>query len=175
MSTPLPTDSDPAARDGRRDLAELGVVVFLAVLGAVVLFDAVRLPEVAQRAAVGPAAVPTVVGLMLLVCAGFLAVDVLRGRRGEAEGGEDVDLTAPADWRTVLLLAGAFLANAALIDVAGWPVSGAVLFWGSTYALGSRHYARDAVLALVLSVLTFFLFGRGLGIDLPAGVLEGGL
>lgn len=178
MSTPaLPHDPPsasgaPDAAPGR-DLLELGMAGLLALLGAVVLFDAWRLPELAARGPVGPKAVPVVVGLLLLTCAVFLVVDVLRGGHGEAEGGEDVDLTAPSDWRTVLLLAAAFLANVALIDRAGWVVSGAVLFWGSAYALGSRSYARDAVLALVLSLTTFYVFGRGLGIDLPAGVLDG--
>jgi putative tricarboxylic transport membrane protein len=156
-----------------RNRAELGIAVLLVALGTVVLWDASRLPTLAQRGPVGPAAVPVVVGLMLIICAVFLAVDVLRGGRGEAEGGEDVDLAAPSDWRTVLLLAAAFLANVALIDRAGWLISGAVLFWGCAYALGSRHYVRDALLAALLSFLTYFLFGRGLGIDLPAGVLGG--
>lgn len=155
------------------DRAELGISLLLVALGAVVLWDAARLPALAQRGPVGPAAVPVVVGLMLIVCAAFLAVDVLRGGRGEAETGEDVDLSAPSDWRTVLLLAAAFLANVALIDRVGWPISGAVLFWGCSYALGSRHYVRDALFALALSVGSYFVFAGGLGIDLPAGVLEG--
>ena len=156
-----------------RNRAELGVVLLLVALGAIVLWDASRLPTLAQRGPVGPAAVPTLVGLMLIVCAVVLAVDVLRGGRGEAEGGEDVDISAPSDWRTVLLLAAAFLANVALIDRAGWPISGAVLFWGCVYALGSRHHVRDGLLSIVLSVGSYVVFARGLGIDLPAGLLEG--
>jgi putative tricarboxylic transport membrane protein len=117
--------------------------------------------------------VPTLIGALLIVCAVFLAVDVLRGGRAEAEGGEDVDLSHPSDWRTVLLLVAAFLANVVLIDPVGWWFSGAVLFWGCAYALGSRHYVRDAVLAFALSFLTYYVFAAGLGIGLPAGVLQG--
>ncbi len=40
-------------------------------------------------------------------------------------------------------------------------------------ALGSRHYVRDALIAVALSVLTFYGFYLGLGIYLPAGILEG--
>jgi len=169
MSTSAPT----SAPKRTRNLSELLVALLLVVLGAIVLVDAARLPDVAQRGPVGPAAVPVAVGLMLLVCAAFLAVDVLRGGHGEAEGGEDVELDAPTDWRTVVLLAAAFLANVALIDRAGWPISGAVLFWGSAYALGSRRYVRDVLIAFALSFITYYLFGQGLGIDLPAGILEG--
>jgi putative tricarboxylic transport membrane protein len=154
--------------------SELGVALLLGVLGAVVLWDASRIAtDFTQRGPVGPKAVPVLVGGLLVLCALLLAVDVLRGGHGEAEAGEDIDLSHRSDWRTVLLLIGAFLANTALIDWAGWAISGAVLFWGSAYALGSRHYVRDAALAIALSVATFYLFAVGLGISLPAGLLTG--
>ena len=75
--------------------------------------------------------------------------------------------------RTIAMLAAAFVANALLIEPLGWPVSGAILFWGSAFALGSRHPVRDLVIAVVLSVGTWYLFVLGLGIALPVGILEG--
>ena len=103
----------------------------------------------------------------------ILAVDVLRGGRGEAEAGEDVDLDEPSDWRTVALLAGIFLATAALIDPLGFPITGALLFWGSAYALGSRNLSRDPLIAAVLSLATFAVFNTLLGVPLPGGPLMG--
>ncbi len=154
--------------------SELGVAVLLLVLGVVTLWDATRVATgVAQAGVVGPRAVPYLVGGLLVVCAVGLAIDVLRGGHGEAEGGEDVDLSHPSDWRTVLLLVAAFLANVVLIDTVGWWLSGAVLFFGCTYALGSRRYVRDAVIAFALSFGTYYVFAVGLGIFLPAGVLQG--
>jgi putative tricarboxylic transport membrane protein len=157
-----------------KERSELGVSAVLVVLGVLVLVDALRIhTDFAQRGPVGPKAVPIVVGTLLLVVAVLLARDVLRGGRGEAEGGEDIDLAAPADWRTVLLLCGAFLANAALIGVVGFPVSGAILFWGAAYALGSRNLVRDPLIAAGLSVLTFLIFNNLLGVPLPGGPLMG--
>jgi putative tricarboxylic transport membrane protein len=157
-----------------RGRSELGVSVLLAALGALVLYDASQIPtDFTQRGPVGPAAVPVVLGVALLVIAVLLARDVLRGGHGEAEGGEDVDLSHPSDWRTVLLLIAAFLANVVLIDRVGFPLSGAVLFWGAAYALGSRHFVRDPLIAVALSVFTYLIFSRGLGIGLPGGPLEG--
>jgi putative tricarboxylic transport membrane protein len=154
--------------------SELGVAVLLLVLGVVTLWDATRVATgVAQAGVVGPRAVPYLVGGLLVVCAVGLAVDVLRGGHGEAESGEDVDLSHPSDWRTVLMLVAAFLANVVLIDTVGWWLSGAVLFFGCTYALGSRRYVRDAVIAFALSFGTYYVFAVGLGIFLPAGVLQG--
>ncbi len=164
------TKTEP--RSWLRERSELGICALLVVLGVLVLTDALRIPtDFAQRGPVGPKAVPILVGSLLLIVAVLLARDVLRGGRGEAEGGEDVDLSEPADWRTVLLLCGAFLANAALIGVVGFPISGAILFWGAAYALGSRNLVRDPLIAAGMSILTFVVFNNLLGVPLPGGPL----
>ncbi|MET9228643.1 tripartite tricarboxylate transporter TctB family protein [Lentzea sp. NPDC003310] len=166
------TSKPEERRSWLRDHSELGICALLVVLAVLVLTDALRIPtDFAQRGPVGPKAVPIVVGVALLVVAALLARDVLRGGRGEAEGGEDVDLSAPADWRTVLLLCGAFLANAVLIGVVGFPISGAILFWGAAYALGSRNLVRDPLLAAGMSIFTFLVFNNLLGVPLPGGPL----
>ncbi|MFI0240731.1 tripartite tricarboxylate transporter TctB family protein [Streptomyces sp. NPDC016845] len=164
------------ARSWLRDHSELGVCVLLLALGVLVLTDALAMDvDLTQRGPVGPRTVPFIVGGGLLLVAVLLAVDVLRGGRGEAEGGEDIDLSEPADWRTVLLLAGVFLATAVLIEPAGFPVAGALLFWGAAYALGSRHLQRDPLIAAALSLLTYTLFNNLLGVPLPGGPLMGAL
>lgn len=154
--------------------AELSVALLLAVVGVVLGVDAAGLPSVSAPAdPIGSRPVPFIVSGLLLVCAALLVVDVLRGGRGEVEGGEDIDLSHPSDWSTVGLLLAAFVANIVLIDRVGWVISGAILFWGSCFALGSRHYVRDAVISVILSLVTFYGFYSGLGIKLPAGVLQG--
>jgi putative tricarboxylic transport membrane protein len=168
MSTAIGSKSRLAGR------SELGVALLLGVVGVVVLVDAAGIhAPYSQADPVGPRTVPFLVAALLLVCAVGLAVNVLRGGHGEAEEGEDVDLTAPTEWRVVLPLVGTFVANVLLIDVLGWVISGALLFWGSSWALGSRHPVRDAVISLALSLATFYGFYLGLGVLLPAGVLEG--
>ena len=159
---------------GLKGRSELGVALLLGAAGVLVFLDANGLATPYSKSdPVGPKTVPFIVAGMLVVCAVLLALNVLRGGKGEAEAGEDVDLTHPADWKTVLPLAGAFILNILLIDWAGWVVSGTVLFWGSVLALGSRHYVRDGLISVALSLLTFYGFYLGLGIALPAGLLEG--
>jgi putative tricarboxylic transport membrane protein len=171
MSTAIGSQSRRGRLAGR---SELGVALLLGVVGVVVLVDAAGIhAPYSQADPVGPRTVPFLVAALLLVCAVGLAVNVLRGGHGEAEEGEDVDLTAPTEWRVVLPLVGTFVANVLLIDVLGWVISGALLFWGSSWALGSRHPVRDAVISLALSLATFYGFYLGLGVLLPAGVLEG--
>ena len=154
--------------------SEYGVALFLGALGLLVIVQALLLPESRiARGPVGPGTIPIIVGSLLVVVAAVLALDISRGGRGEPEGGEDVELTGSSDWTTVLMLAAAFVANALLIEPLGWPISGAILFFGSAFALGSRHYIRDAAIALVLSFGSWYLFAFGLGVILPVGILKG--
>jgi putative tricarboxylic transport membrane protein len=170
---PVPDHS--GARPARtRNRAEYGVCVFLALVGVVVLVDALQLSN--NRTGVdplGPKPVPVFVGSLLIVLAIALAVAVLRGSQGEAEAGEDIDLSQPVDVKTVLLLLGVFVANIVLIDFLGWVISGGLLFYGSAIVLGSRHFIRDLVISAVLSLGTFYGFAIALGVTLPAGILQG--
>ncbi|MEV0495181.1 tripartite tricarboxylate transporter TctB family protein [Streptomyces atratus] len=154
--------------------AQYGVCAFLALLGLLVIVDATGIAHATSSTdPVGPRTVPVLLGVLLLVIALVYTVDVARGGRAEPEGGEDVDLTNPIDWRTVLLLIGAFVVNAVLIEPLGWVISGALLFWGTAFALGNRHYLRNLAIAVALSLITFYSFAIGLGVNLPAGVLQG--
>ena len=166
----MSTQAVSTLKQGR---SELGVALLLLLLGGWAVIDALQLQELETRGPVGPKTVPIAVGVMLIATAILLAIDVLRGGRGEQEAGEDVDLSHGSDWKTLGLLVVAFVANILLIDRLGWPVSGAVLFFGTTFALGSRHLIRNAVISVVLSVGTWYLFNLGLGIALPVGILKG--
>lgn len=158
-------------RSGR---SELGFAALLGVVGAVVIADAAGLQApYSQADPLGPKTVPFIVGGLLLLCAILLAVNVARGGVAEPDDGEDVDLESPIGWRTVLPLIGFFILNIILINPLGWVISGTLLFWGSVWSLGSRHYVRDGIVSLVMALATFYGFYLGLGIHLPAGVLEG--
>lgn len=168
------TEWAPAPSGPVRDLAQLGVCAFLLVLGVIMLVDASSLGDnTTGTDPLGPRAVPIFLGSALVLLAVWLTVAVLRGSKPELEGGEDVDLEARMDLKTVLMLVGVFVANIVLIDVLGWVISGAILFYGSALALGSRHYVRALVISVALSLITFYGFAIGLGVGLPAGILQG--
>ncbi|HET9501687.1 MAG TPA: tripartite tricarboxylate transporter TctB family protein [Marmoricola sp.] len=161
------TETRPAQRAG---LSEYVVVVVLAVMGVVVLVEAQGVHRaLAGDNPVSPRAVPYVVGVLLLVVAVLLALDIARGGRGEAEAGEDVDLSHSTDWLTLAAAIVLFVACGQLIPVIGFPVSGVLLFFGMARLLGSRHLVRDVVVSLVVPVAAFLLFTQGLGVYLPAG------
>ncbi|WP_353950744.1 tripartite tricarboxylate transporter TctB family protein [Knoellia sp. S7-12] len=153
--------------------SEYGVSLLLLVLGGIAIFDALGLEEQGARGFLTARTVPMFIGVVLIVCAALLALDVARGGRGEQEEGEDVDLSHGSDWKTVGLLVAAFAFNAAFIDTLGWPITGAVLFFGAAFALGNRHYVRLAVISVALSLITWYGFFLGLDVKLPAGLLDG--
>lgn len=78
-----------------------------------------------------------------------------------------------SDWRAFLTVLGSLVAFTILLRPVGWILAAAVLFWGVSYALGSRRPIFDISVALVLSSLIQLIFGTVLGIGLPAGFVEG--
>ena len=83
MSTAASTSGGGTREQGR---SEFGVALFLGAVGLLVLVSALLLPESRiSRGPVGPAAVPIVVAILLIVTAVFLAIDVARGGRSDSE------------------------------------------------------------------------------------------
>lgn len=166
-----PSASSGAAGRGP-DRAQLGLAGVLLVVGAYTVYDATTL-NVGFADPVGPRVFPYVIGSVLVVLSVLLALATLRGDRPEAEAGEDIDLDQPADWVTVAKLVGVLLFTIATIGLLGWAISGALLFAGSAWALGSRTLVRDVLVGLVLSVVSWYGFVVGLGISLAPGILDG--
>ena len=156
------------------DKAQYIVCVVLVVVGAFLIYDALSLEAgFAKVDPVGPKLFPIAIGIILIVLAVVLAIAIPRGSIGEADAGEDVDPNTPGDWRTVGLLVGLFVAVIVLVAPLGWAIAGTLLFAGAATILGSRHYVRNIVIGAALAVASFYAFYSGLGIPLPAGILDG--
>ena len=174
--TPDRTDADaaPGVETKSGDRAQYGMCAALAGLGVLLLVDAARLAPVATtNDSLGPRAVPSVLGVLLLIVSVFYALDIYRGGVGTADEGEDVDLSSGADWKTVGMLVVIFGVCAALMEPLGWVIAGSLLFWGCAFALGNRHHIRGLIAGVALSLITFYAFAVGLGVNLPAGILQG--
>ncbi|MCG5432746.1 tripartite tricarboxylate transporter TctB family protein [Mycobacterium sp. MYCO198283] len=156
------------------DRAQYVVCAVLVIVGAFLVYDAVTLEAgFAKVDPVGPKAFPLAIGIVLILLAVALAIAIPRGSVGEADAGEDVDPEAPSDWRTVGLLVAVFVATILLVEPLGWVIMGTALFAGAATILGSRRYVANVAIGLVLALVSFYAFYSGLGIPLPAGVLDG--
>ncbi|MEO3759132.1 tripartite tricarboxylate transporter TctB family protein [Mycobacterium sp. B14F4] len=172
MTTTDDTTSTATERPG--DRAQYIVCAVMVAVGAFLIYDALTLEAgFAKVDPVGPKLFPLVIGVVLLGLAIVLAIAIPRGSVGEADAGEDVDPSSPGDWRTVGLLVGLFVAVIVLINPLGWVITGTILFAGAATILGNRHYVRNLVIGAALSLISFYAFYSGLGIPLPAGILDG--
>lgn len=142
----------------------LGVTGFLAGAG-------IQTPPSASD--IGPRAFPYLVSTLLVIVGAALIVQVMRGRTGDAEEGEDIDPTVHTDWAALAKLAGFLVLHIILIEPLGWPVAAAVLFFGVSWALGAASWIRSLVIGVVLALILQVGFAGLLGVSLPAGILEG--
>ncbi|WP_445170674.1 tripartite tricarboxylate transporter TctB family protein [Mycolicibacterium sp. Dal123E01] len=156
------------------DYAQYIVVAVLVIVGGFLVYSGLTLDEgFAKVDPVGPKFFPLTIGAAALVLAVILAIAIPRGSKGEADAGEDVDPEAPGDWRTVGLLIALFVAMILLVNPLGWVIMSALFFAGAATILGSRHYVRNVVIGIALALASFYAFYSGLGIPLPAGILDG--
>jgi putative tricarboxylic transport membrane protein len=156
------------------DKGQYVVCAVCVAVGIFLVVDAMRIADgFAKVDPVGPRLFPIVIGIGLILLAVILAIAIPRGSRGEADAGEDIDPNMSSDWRTVGMLVALFVAVIVLVNPLGWTITGGLFFAGTATVLGSRHYIRNIVIGAVLGVLSFYAFYSGLGIPLPAGILDG--
>jgi putative tricarboxylic transport membrane protein len=154
------------------DKAQYLFAIGLAVVGVYTLIDARGL-NVGFGDPVGPRVFPYIIGTVMVVLAILLAVATARGDVPEGEGGEDIDLTTPPDWTTVGQLIGVLVFTIVTVNLLGWAISGALLFAGCAWSLGSRTLLRDLIVGAVMSVGSWYFFYVTLDVPLTPGILDG--
>lgn len=164
------TDSD-AAEAGTSDKAQYGLAAALAVIGIYTIIDARGL-NIGFGDPIGPRVFPYLIGTLTVALAILLTVATARGDVGQGEEGEDIDLTTPADWLTIAKLLGVLILNTLLVNLVGWAITGGLLFAGCAWALGSKAPIRDLLAGFVMAVASWYFF-HWLGVELPAGILDG--
>ncbi|GAA2008476.1 tripartite tricarboxylate transporter TctB family protein [Nakamurella flavida] len=179
-------------------LAELIVPAILVAVAGFLIVGTVSMQLPPSVQVPGPTFFPIVVIVLLLGMAVLSTVQILRSRRTVAAtaelGDANVDMDGEAivetppdvppgrepwppravsDWRALLTVLGSLVAFIVLLRPAGWIIAAALLFWGVSYALGSRRPIFDISVALVMSSAIQLIFGVALGLNLPAGFLQG--
>jgi putative tricarboxylic transport membrane protein len=160
----------PAARP-ERNTGEAVMAVLLAAVGVYLLLDAGSISVPGSSNTIGPRVFPYLVGGLTVLTGAALAIRTLRGDRGPSDDSEDVDLDAPTDWRAVAVIAVAFLAQALLINVVGWPLAVALMFAAVAWALGAVGIVRPFLIGLLVGCVVWIIFVKALNVALPGGVV----
>lgn len=151
------------------------MLVGAAALGAAALlaWGASNIPSEAGYAGVGPNFLPWLVTLALLACGGWLLY--------EAATGGFRDLEAPEEgergfWPGFMWVSAGLLLNAALIERLGFILSCALCFMlavrGFKAAEGRRDrsprsFVTDLLVGLAIAAPVYWMFTKGLAINLP--------
>ena len=144
-----------------RDPDVVGALVIF-VIGIVSIAAALTTPD-PGFGVVGPAVLPTALGILVLVSAVWLAWEGLTRAAAPA--------LAELDRRPLvasLIATGAYLA--AFLPV-GFVLSSVVYLAAEARILGSARPVRDLIASVAVVVGLYLLFVRFLGIDLPRGPL----
>jgi putative tricarboxylic transport membrane protein len=156
-------------------------VVFAAsgiALALFVLLQAGGMESTSTFAKVPPNIFPLMVGGGLLVIGVWLFVNALRGERAESAAEEDADPDAPTNFTALAFVGGGLLVQILFIGVLGFVLTSSLMF--ATTAQGFRPvdpkariraFGQDALIGAILSVVAYLGFTRGLGLQLPAGIL----
>nr|WP_315465047.1 tripartite tricarboxylate transporter TctB family protein [uncultured Rhodoferax sp.] len=165
----------PALKARQEAAVAIGVLLLALGLGA----GAWSIPSEAGYAGIGPDFLPWVVSVALLLCGGFLLLEVRRGGFLDMDDEADSEV---AFWPGFIWMSVGLLVNAALITTLGFIFSCAICFVfaarGARLAQGQagggyRSWLNDAVVGLLIAAPVFWMFTKFLAINLP-GLTQGG-
>jgi putative tricarboxylic transport membrane protein len=121
----------------------------------------------------GPRFFPGILMIAGYILAVILALHYLRSPEHPEETSTQQYRTF-TDWKAVVWAVGGFLVFALTLELLGWIIAGALLFWTVAKGFGSRRPLFDISLALLISSGIYLAFAVGLGLNLPSGILGGG-
>ena len=150
------------AADGEersRALASGALGLVMVVAAVVVLVDAAGLRG--SDDALGPAAAPLLIGVLLGVLGGALALQARHVLRRP-------EVRARRLWRLGAMVV-ILIVFALLLPHLGYVVSSAGLFTGAALLLGAPHPVRTVAYGWTLAATAFIVFDLVIGLSLPAG------
>ena len=154
----------------RAPAGQLAVAAGMVVLGGLVFWGSYDLPTGGGYAQVGPGVVPRIVGVFMLLLGALLVREALTGGfRGVDEAEER---GRGMDWASFAWITAGIFAYGLAIERLGFILSSVILFTMVARGLGSRRWALNIGIGVVLAVAIFALFNYGLGLTLPPGVLK---
>ncbi|HZY69060.1 MAG TPA: tripartite tricarboxylate transporter TctB family protein [Devosia sp.] len=160
--------TEPLTRNPRRrpDRAALVIAALLLVLAGVIAWDASRLGGAAQYARIGPQTIPYVIAHCLAALGIWTVVEAVRG---------DFPKREPQEALPVLWIVGGLLIQLLTIRWIGFSLATGMLFALVARGFGERRFWLSLPLGIILSLVVWFIFARGLSLTLPAGPLENAL
>ncbi len=151
-------------RDGRSGL----VLALVMVAYSTYLLYGILTMNVSDSAdSPGPAFFP----IVLMVAGYVLAVLLALAYWRKPEPVDVGEHRTYSDYRALGWCVGGFVIFALTLEIVGWVLAAAALFWCVARGIGSKRVVFDISVALLVSSAVYLIFGNVLGLNLPAGFL----
>ncbi len=141
----------------------------LIALGSFVVFETRSIAETQGYAQIGPRLFPYIIGVGLTLCGAVLGWHAVTG--GWRNVPLDQEGHGAPDWLAFFIISAGIVLHMVVIGWAGFIIASTLLFVLIARGFGSRRLVRDALIAVALAAVVFFVFTSGLGLKLPSGPL----
>jgi len=138
-------------------------------LGLFYVVEALAIRVLPTYSRVGPRFFPYMVAAGLIGLGAVLAWRAWRGLDSDADPAGD----APMDRRNMAIVLGGLVLQSLVIEHIGFVLAAALTFVTTAAGFGSRRWLLNAAVGVVLALVSYEGFTRGLGLSLPAGPFEG--
>lgn len=149
--------------------AEFVIGLGMAALGCFIAVETSQITVAPAYAKVGPGVIPYLVAGALILLGLLFALQAWR----TAAPAPLPTPAGPTDWQALAVISVGLVAQMLLLERAGFVIAAAVLFFCVAFGFGSRRFLRDGVIAILLAIIVYIGFTRGLRVPLPAGLLQG--
>jgi putative tricarboxylic transport membrane protein len=119
----------------------------------------------------GPGFIPTLVGFLLFLFTAAYLYRVFKGKRPEKGIAEKAAVQEP-NYRVVVGILGSILIYPFLLGVLNFIIATLITMFLMLILLKYKNLAFSFFVALIITVVSFVVFARFLGVVLPSGILE---
>ena len=141
------------------------------VLGLVYSITALRLPRMAMGDRLGPKIFPYFVGIVTIITGIALILQdrnpEKRSKKAEFGFKEHQNL-----WLNIVILTIAGILYGFFIDELGYMIATALFIFSVSMLINKGKLVQNIVIAVLFSVVTYFVFGVALKLSLPRGIIE---
>ena len=141
------------------------------VLGLVYSLTALRLPRMAMGDRLGPKIFPYFVGIVTIITGIALILQdrdpEKRSKKAEFGFKEHKNL-----WLNIVILTIAGILYGFFIDELGYMIATALFIFSVSMLINKGKLVQNIVIAVLFSVVTYFVFGVALKLSLPRGIIE---
>lgn len=141
------------------------------VLGLVYSITALRLPQMAMGDRLGPKIFPYFVGIVTIIT----GIAMILQDRNPEKRSKKVDFGFKEHknvWIKIGLLTIAGIVFGLIIDGLGYMIATALFMFFVSMLINRGRLVQNTVIAVLFSVVTYFVFGVALKLSLPRGIIE---